>query len=200
MEAKVGDAGDPDSRVAELEGQLAAKTSELADLQASHAGCEVAIEESKGRIAGLESKLAELQGDRVIGAPAAGAVAAGGASDLEAFAAVEAEDSVVANVADWSDGETALGTPGAGHRDDLKVISGIGPKLESTLNNFGIKSWEQLATLSDEQVATVEEALDEFPGRIVRDQWVSQAAALVTRFPDRANRPNRKTYLHEAPD
>ncbi|NND01597.1 MAG: hypothetical protein HKN91_02320 [Acidimicrobiia bacterium] len=200
MEAKVGGASEASTRVAELESQLAAKSSELADMQASHAGCEVAIEESKGRIAGLESKVGELQAELASGAQPMAAVAAAGSSDLEAFAASEAEDAAPARDADWSSGETSLGTPAAAHRDDLKVINGIGPKLERTLNGFGIQSWEQLAELTDEQVVIVEEALEEFPGRITRDEWLSQAADLVQRFPDRSNRPDRKTYLNESND
>ncbi len=99
----------------------------------------------------------------------------------------------------WSSGTTSLGTPGARHTDDLKVINGIGPKLESTLNAFGIKSWEQLAALSAEDTAKVDAALEEFPGRITRDKWVAQAADLVRRFPDPSDRPDRKNLLNQAP-
>lgn len=200
MEAKVGDAADTSTRVVELESELASKTSALADLQASHAGCEVTVEEGKGRIAGLEAKVAELQSELAAGAGAVAAVAADESSDLEAFAASEAEDAEIVNPADWAEGETTLGTPGASHSDDLKVISGIGPKLARTLNGFGIQSWEQLAALGEGEVVKVEEALEEFPGRITRDEWVSQAADLVRRFPDRATRPDRKAYLNEASD
>ncbi|KAG1647763.1 50S ribosomal protein L21 [Nymphon striatum] len=83
---------------------------------------------------------------------------------------------------EWAKGTTKLGTPGAGHTDDLKVVNGIGPKMESVLASFGITSWEQLAAFTKDDVAKVTEALDTFPGRIDRDEWVSQAKDLVKRF------------------
>ena len=83
----------------------------------------------------------------------------------------------------WQKGTTSFGTPGAGHTDDLKVIKGIGPKMEELLNGFGITAWEQVAALKKDQVAKVGDALETFPGRIERDEWVAQAKDLVKRFP-----------------
>lgn len=79
----------------------------------------------------------------------------------------------------WQQGTTTLGTPGADHVDDLKAVSGIGPKMEALLNGFGITTWEQLAALTEDEVARVDAALEEFPGRIRRDRWVEQARAFV---------------------
>jgi len=95
----------------------------------------------------------------------------------------------------WKTGKTKFGTPGAMHKDDLKVVNGIGPVIEKSLNRRGIKAWEQLATLTAKDVNVIDEALD-FPGRIAREQWVKQAKGLVKRFPDRSKRPNRKTLLN----
>jgi len=95
----------------------------------------------------------------------------------------------------WKSGKTKFGTPGSSHKDDLKVVNGIGPVIEKSLNRRGIKAWEQLATLTAKDVKVIDEALD-FPGRIAREQWVKQAKSLVKRFPDHSNRPNRKTLLN----
>ena len=100
----------------------------------------------------------------------------------------------------WQKGKTKLGTPGAGHSDDLKVINGIGPKMEGVLNSFGIQAWEQLAALKKNEVVAVNEALDFFPGRIERDDWVNQAKGLCKRFPDTKKRPTRKTFLNNSDD
>ena len=97
----------------------------------------------------------------------------------------------------WQSGETKFGTPGSAHRDDLKVVNGIGPVIEKALNRYGIKSWEQLATLKAGDVKAIDEALD-FPGRIRREQWVQQAKALVRQFPDNKDRPTRRTFLNQA--
>jgi len=103
---------------------------------------------------------------------------------------------------EWSNGTTKLGTLGAGHTDDLKVVNGIGPKMESVLNSFGITSWEQLAAFSAADVEKVTKALDTFPGRIERDEWVAQAKDLVKRFrlTDPYHRPTRETYLNNSAD
>ncbi len=100
----------------------------------------------------------------------------------------------------WVKGTTKLGTAGAAHKDDLKVINGIGPKMEGILNGFGIQAWEQIATLDKAEVKTVDEALDFFHGRIERDEWVKQAGELCKRFPDTGDRPTRKTFLNRTGD
>lgn len=69
----------------------------------------------------------------------------------------------------------ALDKPSA--PDDLKAISGIGPKLEAVLNGYGIWTWRQIAEWTDAEIAWVDDTLG-FRGRIRRDDWVGQAAAL----------------------
>ena len=105
-------------------------------------------------------------------------------------------------VSNWSKGKTKLGTPGAGHKDDLKVVNGIGPKMEGILNDFGITTWEQLAAFSKADVEKVNDAIATFPGRIERDEWVAQAKDLVKRFPltKPYHRPDRTTFLNASSD
>ena len=64
-----------------------------------------------------------------------------------------------------------------GKADDLKQISGIGPKLEETLNGLGIYHFDQIATWSAETVSWVDDFLS-FKGRIDREDWIAQAKAL----------------------
>ena len=105
-------------------------------------------------------------------------------------------------VTEWAKGTTKLGTQGADHTDDLKVVNGIGPMMESILKSFDIRSWEQLASLSKADVATVTEAISTFPGRIDRDEWVAQAKQLVRRFPLTSpyHRPTLETFLNNSAD
>ena len=72
--------------------------------------------------------------------------------------------------------------------------------MEGVLNSFGIQAWEQLAALKKNEVVAVNEALDFFPGRIERDDWVNQAKGLCKRFPDTKKRPTRKTFLNNSDD
>ncbi|WP_248304563.1 polyhydroxyalkanoate depolymerase [Breoghania sp. L-A4] len=62
--------------------------------------------------------------------------------------------------------------------DDLKVISGIGPKLETALNSVGIFHYWQIADLTQTQITELDERLS-FKGRIARDGWIEQARALA---------------------
>ena len=65
-----------------------------------------------------------------------------------------------------------------GEIDDLKQISGIGPKIENTLNDLGIFHFQQIADFDDENVKWVNEHLN-FKGRIEREKWVEQAREIV---------------------
>lgn len=63
--------------------------------------------------------------------------------------------------------------------DDLKAISGIGPKLEQVLNGLGVWTYAQIAAWGADEIAWVDDSLG-FKGRIVRDGWTAQAASLAT--------------------
>ena len=67
---------------------------------------------------------------------------------------------------------------GVGEPDDLKLIVGIGPVLERMLHNLGVTTFRQIARWSERDSAEFDAKLPEFPGRIVRDQWVTQAREL----------------------
>jgi predicted flap endonuclease-1-like 5' DNA nuclease len=63
--------------------------------------------------------------------------------------------------------------------DDLKRIKGIGPKLEKLCNSLGFYHFDQIAAWSDEEIAWVDQNLEGFKGRVVRDTWVAQAKELA---------------------
>ena len=69
----------------------------------------------------------------------------------------------------------APGTP-----DDLKLIVGVGPVIERMLYQLGIATYRQIAHWSDRDIDAFDARLSDFPGRIRRDQWVTQARALHT--------------------
>jgi NADH-quinone oxidoreductase subunit E len=71
---------------------------------------------------------------------------------------------------------TAMEKPEA--PDDLKLISGIGPKLETVLNGLGVWTYGQVAAWSKEEIAWLDDYLG-FKGRIGRDNWIEQAAGLA---------------------
>jgi len=67
---------------------------------------------------------------------------------------------------------------GPGSPDDLKLIVGVGPVLERMLHQLGVSSFRQVAQWSERDIDEVDAQLHEFPGRIRRDGWVTQARAL----------------------
>jgi predicted flap endonuclease-1-like 5' DNA nuclease len=64
-------------------------------------------------------------------------------------------------------------------KDDLKLISGIGPVIERKLNSLGIYTFRQISEFTPLVVEQVTEAIKFFPDRIGRDNWIGQAAALM---------------------
>ncbi|MFB9978395.1 NADH-quinone oxidoreductase subunit E [Mesorhizobium kowhaii] len=62
--------------------------------------------------------------------------------------------------------------------DDLKLISGVGPKIEDILHSVGIFTFAQVASWKKAERDWVDGYLA-FHGRIDRDDWVKQAKALA---------------------
>ena len=67
--------------------------------------------------------------------------------------------------------------PGAG--DDLELLKGVGPKLAAILAQRGITKFSQIARLTPDQVADLDETLGAFRGRFTRDRIVNQADYLA---------------------
>jgi predicted flap endonuclease-1-like 5' DNA nuclease len=85
--------------------------------------------------------------------------------------------------------------PQDGHRDDLQLISGIGPVMERRLNEMGVHTWEQLATLGERDADRLTAELPGISGRVKREGWVEQAVELVARHPltEPYDRPGRRS-------
>jgi len=62
--------------------------------------------------------------------------------------------------------------------DDLKMISGVGPRIEATLHELGIYTYTQIASWKKAEREWVDSYL-KFKGRIEREDWVKQAKALA---------------------
>ncbi len=75
-----------------------------------------------------------------------------------------------------------------GKKDNLRLIKGVGPKLENLLNENGVYYFWQVAEWNNQDIEIIDERLDVFKGRIDRDNWVSQANRL-RRDPEAARMP-----------
>jgi predicted flap endonuclease-1-like 5' DNA nuclease len=71
--------------------------------------------------------------------------------------------------------------------DDLKLIPGVGPKLEAVLHSRGVTRFSQIANWQQGDVDQFEAGQSRFKGRIARDGWVASA-----------QREHRKKYGRDA--
>ncbi|QHQ35212.1 50S ribosomal protein L21 [Algicella marina] len=106
----------------------------------------------------------------------AGVVATAAAAPKKAKAAPKKEEPKAKAEAEAPAGAQPqnLLTEAKGKADDLKKISGVGPKLEGTLNEIGVYHFWQIAEWGPEEIAYMDDRLS-FKGRIERDNWIAQA-------------------------
>jgi len=127
-----------------------------------------------------------------IGAAAAGAVAVAAApaakpaAEKKKAAPEKAAPKAEAPAKDAAEAPAAEGVKPAnllteardGQPDDLKKISGVGPKLEGLLHENGVFHFDQIAAWTGDEIAYMDDKLS-FKGRIERDDWIAQANDLM---------------------
>src|SRR5262245_15400532 len=77
-----------------------------------------------------------------------------------------------------------LAAPRNDRADNFQRISGIGPKLEKTLQDLGFFHYDQIAAWDPMEVDWINEHL-RFRGRVEREQWIEQARLLAEGQEDR---------------
>jgi peptide/nickel transport system ATP-binding protein len=133
-------------------------------------------DKDKGRKATAKTDISASSG-RTKAAAAAAALTAMPAPVKAKSAAKKAVKKAAKAPAAKASGPVRLKKP-EGKADDLKLISGVGPKLEQTLNKLGFWHFSQIAKWTKKDIAIVDDELS-FKGRIERDDWVKQAKALA---------------------
>ena len=74
--------------------------------------------------------------------------------------------------------ESSKQTRAVKDRDDLKLIKGVGPKIEQMLNKLGIHTFAQIAQWNKTDIDQMASKLGSFKDRITRDEWVKKAQKL----------------------
>jgi predicted flap endonuclease-1-like 5' DNA nuclease len=100
------------------------------------------------------------------------------AASAAATSADTANEDTVESTASEGTKPRVLSAP-EGAKDDLKKISGVGPKLETTLNDLGIFHFRQIAAWTEKEAEWVDGYLS-FKGRIGREKWIEQAKTLAS--------------------
>lgn len=72
-----------------------------------------------------------------------------------------------------------IGKADASQKNDLKKISGVGPKLEESLNEAGIFTFEQISKMGENEYTMLDELVSGTKARAERDDWSKQAADLM---------------------
>ncbi len=72
-----------------------------------------------------------------------------------------------------------LGEGLAEEKDDLKLIKGIGPAIETKLNAVGIFNYTQLSKLEEHSYALLDEVIGGVRGRALRDDYKGEALKLL---------------------
>lgn len=164
----------------------------------AQAACAAQVQESSAKINNLENEVKELNQSAALlrehehtiealkikikdmnvtlAAPKQTTKIASSSAKKEKSAAEEIKEEIKAKL------DSTLSAPAKGLKiaaakvkDELQMIKGIGPKMEKTLNEFGIHSFEQLANLAKDDIRILADKLGGFPGRIDRDKWISQS-------------------------
>lgn len=186
--------GERDARALDLSRLTAFHDDRRAGLETELLAWRTAAEAATARVAHLEAELAARSAALTVAERRIGelvvAFDAAGASVGEAVAAARAEDAARLALADRTIAELGaelaavrsgpranapVGTKG----DDLQAIRGIGPKLATKLTSLGITSYQQLAALGPNDLASLAELLGVHLKRIERDGWVESARALA---------------------
>lgn len=69
--------------------------------------------------------------------------------------------------------------PAVGEPDNLRLIKGVGPKLNTLLISLGVTRFDQIAGWKEAEINEVDQYLGTFSGRITRDAWIDQAKFLA---------------------
>ena len=172
-------------------------TSEADRLRADLAACTTRGKDLAGKVAALERDLgaaearAKAAKDDLADANLSAAIAQATAPAPMAAMAAPIMAPVTAPVAaapatPLLEQPKGLTAARGGVADDLKLIKGVGPKLEILCNKLGFFHFDQIANWTAAEIAWVDENLEGFKGRVTRDEWVEQARDLAAGNPPRA--------------
>jgi len=138
---KVGSLRD---QISELSGRVSTLTEELTDTRMKLSATEAELEAKGEQIRKLKSDLMMCEGDRMaLREQVANAGAAGEGAGKKAAVAAAA---------------TFLFAGKKWKADDLKIVEGIGPKIEELLHNTGIKTWKALSDASSDSLREILDA------------------------------------------
>ncbi len=115
---------------------------------------------------------------KTVAAPAAAAAAAIPAAKAEPKPRARKRPVVAETAPPPPPGKPKI-APAKGDPDNLRLIKGVGPKLNTLLNKLGVTRFDQIAEWKEAEIQEVDQYLESFSGRITRDSWIDQAKYLA---------------------
>ncbi len=107
-------------------------------------------------------------------------------------AKAKAEKKAEAKAAPAAAAQPLAAPVGDGKSDDISLIGGIGPKMETGMRELGYNTFASIAAMSADDVAKAEAHLKQ-KGRIGREEWIEQAKELLAGKPPRAKTDRART-------
>ncbi len=101
----------------------------------------------------------------------------GAAEEVPEETAINGAAADAAPAEEEASGETLFDRP-EGTPDNLKRLPGVGKVLEGRLNALGVTRFDQIAAMSPDDLARLDDALN-FKGRIERDDWAGKAREMA---------------------
>lgn len=167
------------AKSSELEAQLAAEreahrvaVSNLEELQSVHADCDFAFSTLRDQIVALRRRVAEAESGAASKPRGAGAANENGATATLSPGGRPSTRPRAARPTWLLESPSRL-------PDDLKRINGVGLRLEKRLNDLGVYYFQQVAEMTGSDAAWIDDQLGDFRGKLYRDDWITQARALV---------------------
>jgi len=96
----------------------------------------------------------------------------------EVLDTVEAPKEIEEDTTEAVGTKPTLFTEAPSEKDDLKKITGVGPKLEEAMNKLGVYQFAQVASWTNDEIMWIDDSLS-VKGRIERDDWVGQVSELI---------------------
>jgi large subunit ribosomal protein L21 len=81
---------------------------------------------------------------------------------------------------------------GDGKSDDISLIGGIGPKMETGMRELGYHTFASIAAMGADDIEKAETHLKQ-KGRFAREEWIEQAKELADGKPPRAKSDRART-------
>ncbi len=173
-----------DGEIARLKADLETARKQLSDAASARSGLEADLTATKSRVSAGVASLAALTQQEADKDKIQDGEIARLKADLEACRRQHADkDAEIGKYRAFEADRNAklplfLDRP-RGVPDDLKLIKGVGEKLNTLLTSLGIFHFRQIANWTADEIAQVDAKMENFKGRIVRDEWLPQAKLLA---------------------